>query len=208
MTQTRRSSARSLMAALLALLLIVSSALVTVAQSPTPTAAPSAGSVAPALGAPTVGGVLAKEEGRDASAPPVLLLGTALDGLALSGPRAAFAPGEQFAFRLELSGPVDQISLGVQLSGNVDGIDSLWAYPNLPVDPSWDTIAGVLPAPPVGDYVLRIFKGQAQLAETPLAVHDVPRLTSLLTDPAGLVAADADRVAAAGKRYEDATGGG
>ncbi|MEI2777216.1 MAG: PASTA domain-containing protein [Tetrasphaera sp.] len=36
----------------------------------------------------------------------------------------------------------------------------------------------------------------------------MPRLVALLTDPNGFVADDGERVAAAGKRYEDATGGG
>jgi polar amino acid transport system substrate-binding protein len=208
MNQTRRSSARSLMAAVLALLLIASSALVTVAQSPTPAPVPVTASGSSALGTPTVGGAVAVEEGRDPRSSPSLRVGTALDGLALSGERAAFTPGETFAFRLELPRAVDQIRLAMQLSGSSSGVDALWAYPDIAVDPTWDTVGGTLTAPPVGDFALQVFKGQALLAETAIAVRDVPRLTSLLTDPLGLVSADADRVAAASKRFEDATGGG
>jgi len=207
MIQTRRSSARSLMAALLALLLVLTSTVATVAQSPSPTTDPS---VAPGavLGSPTLGGTLAAEEGRDPGNPPALVLGTALDGLTLDGPRNAFRPDERIAFRLELPGAVEQITLAVQLAGSVEGAAALWSYPDLPVDPAWDTVVGTLPAPPIGDYTLRLFKGQDLLAESPLAVRDVPRLNALLTDPNGFVAADAQRVADAGKRYEDATGGG
>ena len=207
MIQTRRSPARSLVAALLALLLVLTSSVATVAQSPSPTTDPSVASAA-VLGSATLGGTLAEEEGRDTGNPPVLVLGTALDGLKLDGPRNAFRPDERVAFRLELPGPVEQITLAVQLVGSVDGAAALWNYPDLPVDPAWDTVAGTLPAPPIGDYTLRLFKGQDLLAEAPLAVRDVPRLNALLTDPNGFVSADAQRVADAGKRYEDATGGG
>ena len=63
-------------------------------------------------------------------------------------------------------------------------------------------------APPVGDYVLRLYRGGTVLAQAPIAVRDVPRLTSLVTDPLGLLADSTDRVIAAGQRYEAATGGG
>jgi beta-lactam-binding protein with PASTA domain/ABC-type amino acid transport substrate-binding protein len=194
------------MAALLAMLLVLTGSMATVAQSPAPTTDGSSASGA-ILGGPTLGGILAEEEGRDATS-PAIALGTSLDGTKVNGFRSAFRPDESFAFRLELPEAVGAVALTVQLAGTQNGVDALWSYPALPADPSWDTIAGTLPAPPVGDYTLRVFKGTDLLAETPLSVADVPRLTALLTDPLGLVSNDLQRVSDAGKRYEDATGGG
>ena len=133
MIQTRRSPARSLMAALLALLLVLTSTVAAVAQSPSPTADPFVTPVAP-FGSATLGGVLAEAEGRDPGVPPALVLGTSLDGLKLQGPRNAFRPDEAIAYRLQLSAPVAQVALAVQLAGSVNGVDALWSYPALPVD--------------------------------------------------------------------------
>ncbi len=208
MNLTRRSSARSLMAALLAMLLVLTGAMAGVAQSPAPTEPPAPTAGQTLLGSPTLGGALAEDEGRDPSGSPAIVLGTALDGVKLNGMRAAFRPDESFAYRLELPAAVGQAALTLQVLGSADGAAALWAYPPVPVDPAWDTVAGRLPAPGVGDYTLRVFSGSDRIAETSLRVADVPRLTALLTDPNGLLANDLQRVSDAGKRYEEATGGG
>src|SRR5688500_10404242 len=137
MIQTRRSSARSLMAALLALLLVATGNAAGVAQSPSPAPDPGAPTV-PVLGPATLGGVLAEEEGRPSDGPVALALGTSLDGLKLDGRRNAFRPDEEVAFRLELPAPVAQISLAIHLAGSLDGAAALWSFPDLAVDPTWD----------------------------------------------------------------------
>ncbi|MFO1540604.1 MAG: PASTA domain-containing protein, partial [Chloroflexota bacterium] len=173
-----------------------------VAQEPGASALPVAWPVGPVRGA-----VLAPAEART-GLPARLRLGTALAGLALVGERAAFAPGELAALRLELPAAVDDTELRLQLWGTQDGALAAWAYPALPTDPSWDTLVARIPVPQPGDYRLRVLRGRTVLAETALAVRDVPRLAGLVHDPAGLLGGDPARVAAAQGRYADGTAGG
>ncbi|MEI2777215.1 MAG: hypothetical protein V9G19_14835 [Tetrasphaera sp.] len=49
--------------------------------------------------------------------------------------------------------------------------DALWAYPDLPVDPALDIVAGTLPVPPLGDYTLQVLRGPDVIAETGLSVR-------------------------------------
>lgn len=191
------------------LLLLIATALLLGALGPAAVAQESGVVPAPAWPAgPVTGGTLAAVEGRTPGSPARLRTGSLAAGTALVGDRGAFAPGESFALRLELPGLVDESELRVQLWGAIGSTTAAWGYPALPVDPAWDTVLARLPAPAPGDYILRVLRGRTVLAEAPLAVRDVPRLASLITDPAGLLAPEAARVAAAQDRFTVATAGG
>ena len=68
-------------------------------------------------------------------------------------------------------------------------------------------MTGSLPAPPPGEYELRVFLGGTPVASAPIATYDVPRVVGVVTDPQGSVAGAADQVSAASDRFAEATDG-
>ena len=205
MTSMRTSVAR-LTAPMLAVLLVLTSVPAAVAQDPS--VAPSPFVPTASVGAVQFGGVLAASEDRAADGDATLLLGTTVDGLALDGLRNAFTPTEVAAFRLALPKPVAASSVRVNLVGlAADGVESIVGVGDWAFDPTWDTMTGSLPAPPIGEYDLRVYLAGKLVASAPIATRDVPRVIGVVTDPLGAVANDAERVSAASERFAEATDG-
>ncbi len=173
------------------------------AQEPSGTLPPTA-----SVGAVMFGGSTAKDEGRDPKGDASLTLATSLEGLLVHGPRNGFAPGEMAAFRLALPAPAAATDLTVHLVSPVgDGVEALIGTGAWVLDPAWDTVSGLIPAPPVGQHELRVLRGAALVASAPIATWDVPRVTGVVTDPLGVVADATDQVSAASGRFADATDG-
>ncbi|MFN8520793.1 MAG: PASTA domain-containing protein [Chloroflexota bacterium] len=190
---------------LVTLLLLVLAAPIAPAAAQEPSASP----------APTasVGGVLfgaaqAADDGRGPDGDATLVLGGTLDGLLVSGNRNGFAPGEVVAFRLALPAAAGATALTAHLVSAVgDGVEALAGSGAWAVDPAWDTVSGLLPAPPIGQHELRVYRGPQLVASAPVATWDVPRVTGAVTDPQGVVAGQTDQVSAAIGRFADATEG-
>jgi beta-lactam-binding protein with PASTA domain len=203
MTPIRRSAAR-LAALLSATLLLLTTIPVAIAQDETsvpvlPTAS---------IGAVQFGGVLAPGDGRDPGGTATLTLGTSVDGLAVDGARSAFRPDETAAFRLALPKPLVAATLHVSLvSQGADGVESIAGAGEWLMDPTWDTLTGTLPAPPPGEYALRVFRDGALVAQSPIATYDVPRVVGVVTDPLGVVVDTRDQVSAAADRFAEASDG-
>jgi len=62
--------------------------------------------------------------------------------------------------------------------------------------------SGSLPAPPIGEYDLRVYLAGKLVASAPIATRDVPRVIGVVTDPLGAVANDAERISAASERFD------
>ena len=75
------------------------------------------------------------------------------------------------------------------------------------LDPAWDTLTGVIPAPPEGQHELRVYRAGTLVATAPIASWNVPRVVGVVTDPLGVVAGNVDQVSAASGRFADATDG-
>jgi beta-lactam-binding protein with PASTA domain/ABC-type amino acid transport substrate-binding protein len=198
---------RTVVAILSATALLVAGTPIARAQSPEPSPDVPAGGVVTSIGGLAYGGTLGAAEGRDPNGEPALRLGSTIDGLQLIGQRDAFAPGESISFRLEFPGAVESTTLRAHVTAAGETVESIVGSGDWITNPSWDTMTGVLPAPPVGNYELRVFRGAEPVASAPLAVIDVPRLDPPLTDRTGLLVDSIDLVDAAALRFEQATGG-
>ena len=199
-----RSMPVRLVTSMLALLLVFAGAPSAAAQDVAPIPFEPTASV----GAVQFGGVLAESESREPDGDASLQLGTAVDGLALDGLRNAFTPAEVAAFRLSLPRPLPAASLRVNLVSIVDGqVAAVVGAGEWLFDPSWDTLTGILPAPPLGESELRVYLGGTLLASAPIATYDVPRVIGVVTDPFGVVGDTAEQVSAASDRFAEATDG-
>src|SRR5690606_5488737 len=112
------------------------------------------------------------------------------------------------AFRLALPAAAGTTGLTVHLVTEMgDGVEALAGTGAWALDPAWDTITGLIPAPPVGQHALRVYRGPTLVASAPIASWDVPRVVGAVTDPQGVLADAADQVSAALGRFGDATDG-
>ena len=205
MTSIRPSAAR-LITLVVAVLLVLATVPSAAAQDQSPAPTPFVPTAS--IGAVQFGGVQAASDGRDTGGHATLVLGTTVDGLSLDGLRNAFTPTEVAAFRLTLPKPVAASSFRVNLVGTgTDGVETLVGSGDWLFDPSWDTMTGSLPAPPPGEYELRVFLGGTPVASAAIATYDVPRVVGVVTDPQGSVAGAADQVSAASDRFAEATDG-
>jgi len=188
---------------LVTLLLLVLAAPIAPAAAQEPSATPNA-----SVGGVLFGAAQARDDGRDPDGDATLELGGTLDGLLVSGTRNGFAPGEVAAFRLTLPAAAGATALTAHLVSAVgDGVEALAGSGAWAVDPAWDTVSGLIPAPPIGQHELRVYRGPQLVASAPIAIWDVPRVTGAVTDPQGVVAGQTDQVSAAIGRFADATQG-